>query len=233
MSRRPSWGIILGVTSSPASVVGTWRCRWRVGRWTFRSGPARAHASRLVRRVSIRGLRMTDTCGLPGSSSSPNAALQSSLASRLRVLMDSAGSTLFALTWKERITPSGRRICARRASVRRTSDNGCGSWPSPVVNAATGSQYAYSRGDHDKRVLKLPGVAKLASWPTPCQQDGPKGGPGQGSDRLPGAAGLTAIGFPAATGSPGQLNPDHSRWLMGYPIGWANCAPTGTRSSRK
>lgn len=25
-------------------------------------------------------------------------------------------------------------------------------------------------------------------WPTPCQQDGPNGGPGQGQDRLPGAA---------------------------------------------
>ena len=37
---------------------------------------------------------------------------------------------------------------------------------------------------------KLRGEAELVSWPTPCQQDGPKGGPNQGTDRLPGAADL-------------------------------------------
>jgi hypothetical protein len=30
------------------------------------------------------------------------------------------------------------------------------------------------------------------SWPTPCQQDGPKGGPSQGTDRLPAAASLAS-----------------------------------------
>ncbi len=36
-----------------------------------------------------------------------------------------------------------------------------------------------------------------SSWPTPCSQDGPNGGPAQGVDRLPGAASLT--GWPTTT----------------------------------
>jgi len=46
-------------------------------------------------------------------------------------------------------------------------------------------------------------------------------------------SGLTAIGSPAATEKPGQLNPAHSRWLMGYPPEWDACAPTAMPSSRK
>jgi len=46
-------------------------------------------------------------------------------------------------------------------------------------------------------------------------------------------SGLTVIGSPAATEKPGQLNPAHSRWLMGYPPEWDACAPTVIPSSRK
>jgi hypothetical protein len=81
--------------------------------------------------------------------------------------MDSAGSTLFALTWKARVTPSRRLISALRASGRRISGSVYGSWPSPVVNDSKGSDYAYSQGNHDRLVLKLGGVAKLAHWTTP------------------------------------------------------------------
>ena len=46
-------------------------------------------------------------------------------------------------------------------------------------------------------------------------------------------SGQTAIGSPAATENHGQLNPAHSRWLMGLPPEWDACAPTATPSSRK
>lgn len=38
----------------------------------------------------------------------------------------------------------------------------------------------------------------FTGWPTPCSQDGPKGGPNQGIDRLPGAAALAGWATPAA-----------------------------------
>jgi len=46
-------------------------------------------------------------------------------------------------------------------------------------------------------------------------------------------SGKQQIGSPAATEKPGQLNPAHSRWLMGYPAEWDACAPTAMPSSRK
>src|SRR5262249_39107704 len=39
-------------------------------------------------------------------------------------------------------------------------------------------------------VLRTSG-SDCTSWPTPCVQDGPKGGPSQGADRLPAAVHLT------------------------------------------
>ena len=75
-------------------------------------------------------------------------------------------------------------------------------WMTPTENDVTGSQYAYSQGNHDKPILKLPGQAKIV--------------------------GLTSISSPAEMGDRGALNPAHSRWLQGYPPQWDACAVTET-----
>ncbi|MDR5645359.1 hypothetical protein [Burkholderia cenocepacia] len=100
---------------------------------------------------------------------------------------------MFTLTWKERATPSGRSISALRASVRRISGSGCGSWPTALAQHANGTPEAFparkrravARGT---RMGVSPGlplrdpqmVAQLAAyWPTPtCPNGGrmPKGG---------------------------------------------------------
>ena len=93
--------------------------------------------------------------------------------------------------------------------------------------------------------LTLGMASSLTSWPTASARDwkdtsgmsltgtNPDGSTRSRLDQLPRVAGLTAIGSPAATAKPGQLNPAHSRWLMGLPPEWDACAPTVMPSSRK
>ena len=46
-------------------------------------------------------------------------------------------------------------------------------------------------------------------------------------------SGRTQIGSPASTEKRGQLNPAHSRWLMGLPTEWDDCGVTVTPLSRR
>ena len=73
-----------------------------------------------------------------GSRSFASAALQSSLASRLKQRLGTAGGTLFNQTWKEKVTPAGWRYWAHTASARRTGGSVCISWPTPTKEENAG-----------------------------------------------------------------------------------------------
>ena len=240
-------------TSSQGSASGPTPCDPQAGPMTVLFGQEAARASLSAAQVAEAGLMMSGTSGRTGIISSASASLQSSLESKLRQRTASVGSTLYQLTWKPRATPSGRLICALRASARRTSASVSSSersgWPTPIVNDVTGSTHCY--GKNKEILLKLPGAAKQTGWPTPQMTDH-KGGYEGGrmrdgklsTDRLDvvaqtaGPARLTATGemltgSSAGMESGGQLNPAHSRWLMGLPSVWDDCAVTAMQSLPK
>ena len=222
---------------------GATPCAAPAGRTIDLCGQAHVLASLSAAQVWLAGLLTSGTYGPSSTSSSRSAALQSSLASRLRARTASLGSTLYTLTWKARATPSGRSISALRASARRISDNDCGSlgsWPTTMANDSE------RRGDVAPSMKTLNNAAQLAGWATPQAQDCEAAGgvrqtclTNQVTGRyLPNAARLTVTGemltgSDAGMESGGQLRPAHSRWLMGLPPEWDACAPTATRSSRK
>ena len=144
------------------------------------SGPGVARVSLSPRQAKEAGLLMIATSGPRGSGSSTSADLGFCLANRLRPVTASLGSTLFKLTWKERVTPSGRSISALRASALRTSGSGFGSWPSPRAGESKGGEYsdsekAIQRFLDPRRNNDLNEAAHLASWGTPKGTDGSGG----------------------------------------------------------
>ena len=114
------------------------------------------------------------TYGRTSTTSSSSDALMSSLASRLRAKTASLGSTLFALTWKERVMPSGLRIYALRASGRRISDSGFTGWPTPnahFVDAKPRPPVICNRKATDPQIGLADVAVHLCSWPTPTSRD--------------------------------------------------------------
>lgn len=168
------------------------------------------------RQAQEKGLLMSGTYGPTGTTSSASAALSESLGSKLRARMPYDGLTLFKMTWKERVTPLGRRICRLAASVLRTSGNVSGSWPTPSASgfeARDVQRLEQRRKECKERTGNGNGFGltlgqavqvHLSSWPTPIQSDatgGPRP-PGQGSGSAPGlqtAAKLTSWATPRST----------------------------------
>lgn len=314
MSDLPTWLGTPNATSSPASEAGALLCDSPGGLTTGPSGPAVAHASLSASQAKEQELLTSGTYGRIGSILYGQSDLRQCLVSRLKQRLTTGGSTLFRMTWKEKVTPSRQSVSLLRASGHRISGNDSGSWPTPTTEANThcygpdksiqlktfgaarlcdwmdnwpegtkanltswptttttrdhkdGSQcdnvplnallgrvawlaepwstprankwgFPDAHGSHE-------GPIPLASWATPaCMDTLPirsdeqlaraksVAGCSNLKDQVP--TGLPATGSPAATGSGGQLNPSHSRWLMGYPKAWDDCAPSASTKSRK
>lgn len=129
-------------------------------------------------------------------------------------------------------------------------------WPTPTVQDGKHGVPT----ERDLETLRDSGMLwfatpTMAGWPTARATDGDKnvrtlegamqeierkGGPQDMAQAaaIAGPARLTASGHlltgsTAAMGNGGQLNPAHSRWLMGFPAEWDSCGATAMQSSRR
>jgi hypothetical protein len=258
MSHQLSLLDMFSATSSPASASGVTHSAAPGGPTIDPSGPPASLVSPLALRAVTVGFPTQDTSGQFSTHCASPSDLSLQLASRLRAKTASLGSTLYRLTWKHRATPSGRLICALRASVLRISASDCIGWPTPTATNRPRSPETLEkcaafrlRNANQKTVpIYLGEAAMLAGWATPTVTDSRRGTrPPRPQDTgvpltqqvggvtairfIPTVSGETPNGSSAVTEAApvgDQLNPALSLWLQGLPREWGSSGAVAMRS---
>jgi len=119
---------------------------------------------------------------------------------------------------------------ARGSHTGTTLNDAAAMAPWPTCSARD-----YKSGESIKELTNsrpLSETVLLAAWHTPhC----PRKNDSQfsASSYLDRQLGTRSTSSTASTEKRGALNPEHSRWLMGYPAAWGSCGDTGIASCRK
>jgi hypothetical protein len=134
-------------------------------------GQALAPAKPSVAPESKKASEIIATYGRSSFGSSASANLTESLASRLKLRLDTVGSTVYRQTWKRKTTPLGRLYWAHTARALTTKDSGYTGWPTPDTHKCGGQQDATKRRDGGHAV-RLQDAVTMAGWPTPNAMEG-------------------------------------------------------------
>lgn len=204
------------VIFSLVSEAGLSRSDLREFRKIRLSGREARLANRLARQENNLDSSTRDTSRQSSSTSSASAALQSSLGNRLRQQLRNRGCAIYKLTWKEKTTPSGlpySQLVASALRIKETDfslERAC--WPTPRAR----DYHTEGAGKHSPSLARLAEAVSQRPSPVTIKPNG-----------------KIATAFYAPIKNSGQLDPDHSRWLMGFPPEWDDCAVTAMPSSRK
>ena len=162
---------------SQESEDGISPCNSQDGRKIDQSGTVRPPASRFQAQENKKGKPTADTSGLRSSISSESASLQSFLENRLKQRLEPDGSTIYKMTWKQKVTPRGRSYYQLVASQHRISGQESGlslnGWRSPMNSDGIGGVMEIRPGAAGR--YKLRDEAALVGWPTPTAQDHNRG----------------------------------------------------------
>ena len=166
-------------TSSLESAVGAMHSNLQDGNQLDLFGQEAHHANHSPLPETRKEKTMSDTSGGHSSSSSASVNLQQFLASKLPQQLEQSGSTIYKLTWKTKVTPRQWQYCQLVASVPRTKESDCSSWPTPVAsdNRDRGSfddPSIQRRMRIGKSVELSMMVHSIQPWPTPSTQDNPQ-----------------------------------------------------------